>query len=98
MTQTWMRAASAGLAAVGRGGTDATNSASLSRIVSDRQAHPNTKVAVFAAAGEPPTAGQRQGLTPGQILTRRDVTFDPTEGWKADPDFAEHVAQLWGAA
>ncbi|MDA0166852.1 substrate-binding domain-containing protein [Solirubrobacter ginsenosidimutans] len=127
------------------------------RIVSDLQAHPNTKVAVFATAeagtglptalksaqlqvkligfgpppailgymkqgqwdaavgvdgfttiwaqvdalarmvaGEPLTAGQKQGLPPIQILTERDITFDPTQGWKAYPDFADHFAQLWG--
>ena len=48
-------------------------------------------------AGEPLTAGQKQGLPPIQILTKRDITFDPTLGWKAYPDFAEHFAQLWGA-
>ena len=130
-----------------------------SRVVSDLQAHPNTKVAVFATAeagtglpaalkaaqlqvkligfgpppailgyikqgqwdaavgvdgftmiwaqvdalarmvaGEPLTAGQKQGLPPIQILTKRDITFDPTQGWKAYPDFAERFAQLWGAA
>jgi ribose transport system substrate-binding protein len=130
-----------------------------SRVVSDLQAHPNTKVAVFATAeagtglpaalkaaqlhvklvgfgpppailgyikqgqwdaavgvdgfttiwaqvdalarmvaGEPLTAGQKQGLPPIQILTKRDITFDPTQGWKAYPDFAQHFAQLWGAA
>ena len=129
-----------------------------SRVVSDLQAHPNTKVAVFATAeagtglpaalkaaqlkvkligfgpppailgyikqgqwdaavgvdgftmiwaqvdalarmvaGEPLTAGQKQGLPPIQILTKRDITFDPTQGWKAYPDFAEHFAKLWGA-
>ena len=45
----------------------------------------------------PLTAGQKQGLPPIQILTKRDITFDPTQGWKAYPDFAEHFAQLWGA-
>jgi hypothetical protein len=47
-------------------------------------------------AGEPLTAGQRQGLPPIQFLTKRDVTFDPTQGWKAYPDFADHFAQLLG--
>ena len=32
-----------------------------------------------------------------RLLTKRDITFDPTQDWKAYPDFAEHFAQLWGA-
>lgn len=129
------------------------------RVVSDLQSHPNTKVAVFSAAeagtglpaalkaaqlkvklvgfgpppaifgyikqgqwdaalgvdgftmiwaqvdalarmvaGEAPTAGQKEGLPPIQFLTQEDITFDPTQGWQAYPDFAERFAKLWGAA
>lgn len=129
------------------------------RVVSDLQAHPNTKVAVFSTAeagtglpaalkaaqlkvklmgwgpppailgyikdgrwdaaigvdaftmlwaqidalarttaGEPVTEGQKNGLPPVQILTQKDITFDPTKGWQAYPDFAERFAKLWGAA
>jgi ribose transport system substrate-binding protein len=50
------------------------------------------------AAGEPVTAGEKQGLPPIQILTRSDIDFDPTQGWKAYPDFAQRFAKLWGAA
>ena len=49
------------------------------------------------AAGEPVTEGEKEGLPPIQILTRTDITFDPTKGWTAYPDFAERFAKLWGA-
>jgi ribose transport system substrate-binding protein len=50
------------------------------------------------AGGEPLTPGQKRGLPPIQILTKKDITFDPTQGWKAYPDFAQRFAKLWGAA
>ena len=31
-------------------------------------------------------------------LTKREITFDPTQRGKAYPDFADRFAQLWGAA
>jgi ribose transport system substrate-binding protein len=49
------------------------------------------------AAGEPVTAGEKQGLPPIQILTKADITFDPSQGWKAYPDFPQRFAKLWGA-
>jgi ribose transport system substrate-binding protein len=49
------------------------------------------------AAGQPLTAGQKQGLPPIQFLTKSDITFDPTKGWQAYPDFAQRFAKLWGA-
>jgi ribose transport system substrate-binding protein len=49
------------------------------------------------SAGQPITDGQKQGLPPIQILTRKDITFDPTQGWMAYPDFAQRFAKLWGA-
>ena len=49
------------------------------------------------AAGEPVTAGEKRGLPPIQFLTKSDITFDPTQGWKAYPDFAQRFAKLWGA-
>lgn len=48
-------------------------------------------------AGEPLTAGEKKGLPPIQILTKSDITFDPTKGWVAYPDFAQRFAKLWGA-
>jgi ribose transport system substrate-binding protein len=49
------------------------------------------------AAGEPVSEGEKKGLPPVQILTRKDITFDPTKGWQAYPDFAQRFAKLWGA-
>jgi ribose transport system substrate-binding protein len=50
------------------------------------------------AAGQPLTAGQKEGLPPVQVLTKSDIDFDPAQGWKAYPDFAQRFAKLWGAA
>jgi ribose transport system substrate-binding protein len=50
------------------------------------------------ASGQPVTAGEKEGLPPIQILTKADIDFDPTQGWKAYPDFAQRFAKLWGAA
>ena len=49
------------------------------------------------AAGQPVTAGEKKGLPPIQFLTQKDITFDPTKGWQAYPDFAQRFAKLWGA-
>jgi ribose transport system substrate-binding protein len=49
------------------------------------------------ATGQPVTAGEKRGLPPVQILTKKDITFDPTKGWQAYPDFAQRFAKLWGA-
>jgi ribose transport system substrate-binding protein len=49
------------------------------------------------ASGQPATAGEKEGLPPIQILTKADIDFDPTQGWKAYPDFAQRFAKLWGA-
>jgi ribose transport system substrate-binding protein len=49
------------------------------------------------AAGEPVTAGQKSGLPPTQVLTKADITFDPSKGWQGYPDFAQRFAKLWGA-
>jgi ribose transport system substrate-binding protein len=129
------------------------------RVVSDLQSHPNTKVAVFATAesgtglpaalkaarldvklvgwGPPPailgyikegqwdaglgvdaftmlwaqvdalarmvgeqplTDGEKEGLPPIQFLAKEDITFDPTLGWVAYPDYTDTFAKLWGAA
>jgi ribose transport system substrate-binding protein len=48
-------------------------------------------------SGQPLTAGEKLGLPPIQILTKSDITFDPTKGWVAYPDFAQRFAKLWGA-
>jgi ribose transport system substrate-binding protein len=48
-------------------------------------------------ADDPLTAGQKRGLPPVQFLAKEDITFDPTLGWQAYPDYAENFAKLWGA-
>jgi ribose transport system substrate-binding protein len=48
-------------------------------------------------AGEPVTAGEKQGLPPVQVLTKSDITFDPSKGWQGYPDFPARFAKLWGA-
>jgi ribose transport system substrate-binding protein len=48
-------------------------------------------------AGEPLTSGEKLGLPPIQFLTKADITFDPTNGWQAYPDFVQRFAKLWGA-
>jgi ribose transport system substrate-binding protein len=48
-------------------------------------------------SGQPLTSGEKRGLPPIQILTKSDITFDPTKGWVAYPDFAQRFAKLWGA-
>jgi ribose transport system substrate-binding protein len=50
------------------------------------------------ASRQPLTSGEKLGLPPIQILTKSDITFDPTKGWVAYPDFAQRFAKLWGAA
>jgi hypothetical protein len=45
--------------------------------------------------GMEPTAGERSGIQPGQILTEKDITFDPKMGWEPDPNFVETFERLW---
>jgi ribose transport system substrate-binding protein len=59
----------------------------------------STWTAVDAAArlleGAQPTASEQAGDVPEQFLGQKDITFDPTMGWSAFPDFAQRFAQLW---
>ncbi|KIF66997.1 hypothetical protein HY68_34965 [Streptomyces sp. AcH 505] len=59
----------------------------------------STWTAVDAAArllqGARPTAGEQAGEVPEQFLERKDITFDPTRGWSAFPDYAQRFAKLW---
>lgn len=59
----------------------------------------STWTAVDAAArlieGGQPTAGEQSGAVPEQFLGQKDITFNPTIGWSAFPDFAQRFAQLW---
>ncbi len=62
----------------------------------------STFTAVDAAArlveGAQPTQGEQAGDVPEQFLGQKDITFDPTKGWSAFPDFGQRFAQLWHTA
>ncbi|MFC8453147.1 sugar ABC transporter substrate-binding protein [Kitasatospora sp. NPDC057223] len=62
----------------------------------------STWTAVDAAArlleGGRPTASEQAGEVPEQFLEQKDITFDPTRGWSAFPDFAQRFATLWRAS
>ncbi|MEU3512785.1 substrate-binding domain-containing protein [Streptomyces longwoodensis] len=55
--------------------------------------------AVDAAArllqGGEPTPQEVEGNTPMQLLTQKDITFDPTLGWSGFPDYAKRFNALW---
>ncbi len=59
----------------------------------------STWTAVDAAArlieGDQPTKSEQAGEVPEQFLEQKDITFDPTRGWSAFPDYAQRFAQLW---
>ncbi|MCZ4098701.1 substrate-binding domain-containing protein [Streptomyces fildesensis] len=59
----------------------------------------STWTAVDAAArllgGAQPTASEQAGVVPEQFLEQKDITFDPTRGWSAFPDYAPRFAKLW---
>lgn len=48
--------------------------------------------------GQKLTGDQAKGLTAIQFLTRKDIVFDPSNGWSGYPDFAKRFAKLWGVA
>ncbi len=62
----------------------------------------STFTAVDAAArlieGGQPTASEIAGDVPEQFLSQKDITFDPTKGWSAFPDFGQRFATLWHRA
>ncbi|MBS1676305.1 MAG: sugar ABC transporter substrate-binding protein [Actinobacteria bacterium] len=41
------------------------------------------------------TKGEKTGIQPAQILTERDITFDPKYGWEPEPNFVETFEKLW---
>jgi ribose transport system substrate-binding protein len=59
----------------------------------------STWTAVDAAArlieGGQPTASEQAGDVPEEFLGQKDITFNPTLGWSAYPDFAQRFATLW---
>lgn len=42
-----------------------------------------------------PAPGEVSGTGPFQILTQKDITFDPAKGWTGYPDFARRFEGLW---
>ncbi|MBS1677443.1 MAG: substrate-binding domain-containing protein [Actinobacteria bacterium] len=46
--------------------------------------------------GQKLTGLEAEGLGVIQFLTKKDITFDPSQGWTGYPDFAERFAKLWG--
>ena len=48
--------------------------------------------------GDQPTASEKAGESPEQFLQQKDITFDPTNGWTAYPDYAQRFAKLWHPA
>ncbi|MEE4545889.1 substrate-binding domain-containing protein [Streptomyces sp. V4-01] len=51
--------------------------------------------AVRLIEGAQPTDNEKVGAVPEQFLEQKDVTFDPTRGWTAFPDYAQRFARLW---
>lgn len=52
-------------------------------------------IAARLIEGAQPTAGEKTGQVPAQILEQKDITFDPSHGWLGFPDFAQRFAVLW---
>lgn len=47
------------------------------------------------ASSQELTELEQSGLAPIQFLTRDDITFDPSHGFSAYPDFVERFASVW---
>lgn len=47
---------------------------------------------------QPLSGDEADGVTVIQFLTRRDMKFNPTDGWIAYPNFAKRFAKLWKVA
>ncbi len=45
--------------------------------------------------GAQPTASEKAGEVPEQILEQKDITFDPSTGWLGFNDFAHRFATVW---
>ena len=46
--------------------------------------------------GQPIPAAEQGNYVPGQLLTQRDITFDPAGGFVAYPDYEARYKRLWG--
>jgi ribose transport system substrate-binding protein len=47
------------------------------------------------ATDQPLTPAEKSGSVPAQILGQKDITFDPSDGWSAYPDFVKRFSALW---
>ena len=45
--------------------------------------------------GSQPTAAEQAGEAPEQFLEQKDITFNPTIGWTAFPNFIQRFSTLW---
>lgn len=54
--------------------------------------------AIRVATGQPLTAGETLGEPPIQVLDQGAITFDPSKGYSAYPDFVSRFKKLWGVA
>lgn len=67
---------------------------------------PDTAVDVFMTLDmvarliikDPLTAGEMTGIPPVQVLAQKDVTFDPSKGFVAYPDFVSRFSKIWQVA
>ncbi|HEY5333146.1 MAG TPA: substrate-binding domain-containing protein [Solirubrobacterales bacterium] len=53
--------------------------------------------ALRLAQGQELTAGEKKGWAPMQLLTQKDITFNPEHGWSSEPEFQKRFAKLWHA-
>ncbi|MDQ2738708.1 MAG: substrate-binding domain-containing protein [Actinomycetota bacterium] len=52
-------------------------------------------IAARLIEGAQPTASEKAGEVPEQILEQKDITFDPSTGWLGFNDFAQRFATIW---
>lgn len=55
-------------------------------------------VAARLIEGDQPTASEQAGDAAFQFLEQKDITFDPSHGWTAYPDYQQRFTQLWHPA
>ncbi len=61
------------------------------------QAWTAVDAALRLAQGQELTPAEKTGEIPMQILTQKDITFDPKFGWTPDPEYPETFGKLWHA-
>jgi ribose transport system substrate-binding protein len=52
-------------------------------------------MAARSITGQPLTENEQAAFPPVQFLERKDITFDPSKGYTAYPDFAQRFIKLW---